>query len=63
MITEAQRRAYMNQGNGHNCGNCGWWRSFEGVCVNADSPHRADFTTPDTTCGAWGERQKKGEKL
>lgn len=43
-----------------NCGNC-QWRSddFTSVCVNAQSPRRADFVDAGGWCPAW---EKAGGK-
>ena len=29
------------------CADCHWYASYEGVCCNGDSPHRADFVDAD----------------
>ena len=31
------------------CADCHWYASYEGVCCNGDSPHRADFVDADHT--------------
>jgi len=36
------------------CGNCGWYESFQGLCFNGDSEHRADFVDPEGSCPHWG---------
>lgn len=46
--------------NNKNCGNCGWYAEFEGVCCNGNSEHRADFRSPEDTCTEWqGENDEK----
>ena len=37
------------------CGNCKWYRGFEGVCVNSDSRHCANFVDKEGACDEWGE--------
>lgn len=35
------------------CSTCKWYETFNGVCFNGDSEHRADFTCLDDTCEEW----------
>ena len=35
------------------CSTCRWYESFNGVCCNGDSEHRADFRLLDDTCEKW----------
>lgn len=35
------------------CATCVWYEDFQGVCFNGDSPHCADFTSPEDRCWAW----------
>lgn len=37
------------------CKTCRWYATFEGVCCNGDSEHRADFRLKDETCEEWEE--------
>ena len=38
------------------CKTCRWYATFEGVCCNGDSVHRADFRSEDDWCEEWEER-------
>ncbi len=40
-----------------NCGSCGWYAEFQGVCCNGSSEHRADFTDSDDSCEEWEEKE------
>jgi len=35
------------------CETCEWYEPFQGVCVNGDSPYRADFVDEDDVCTKW----------
>ena len=35
------------------CSTCKWYASFEGVCTNGDSEHRADIIDRDDFCKYW----------
>lgn len=39
--------------NIHNCNTCRWYETFNGVCCNGDSEHRADFRLLDDSCDKW----------
>ena len=38
-----------------NCSTCKWLVPFSDVCVNGDSPHRADFVNGYDSCEEWEE--------
>lgn len=38
------------------CKTCRWYATFEGVCCNGDSEHRADFRLKDDRCEEWDEQ-------
>lgn len=40
------------------CKTCRLCATFEGVCCNGDSEHRADFRLEDETCEKWEERNE-----
>ena len=35
------------------CSTCKWSDKDAGACCNSNSPHRADFVNPKSTCKAW----------
>lgn len=37
------------------CKTCRWYATFEGVCCNGDSEHRADFMDMESRCEEWEE--------
>lgn len=37
------------------CKTCRWYATFEGVCCNGDSEHRADFMDAVSRCEEWEE--------
>lgn len=39
------------------CGTCKWYEGFQGVCMNGDSEHRADFTDGDQYCEVWEAKE------
>lgn len=41
------------------CGSCKWYAEFEGVCVNDQSEHVADFVWDERGCKEW---EKKDER-
>lgn len=40
------------------CKACEWYCEFEGVCVNGDSDHVADFINPESYCDEFEEKRK-----
>lgn len=35
------------------CCTCKWYATYEGVCCNGGSEHRADFRCLDDSCECW----------
>ena len=46
-----------------NCSTCKWLVPFSDVCVNGDSPHRADFVNGYDTCDRWEEADDKSRDI
>ncbi len=38
------------------CRCCDWYESYQGVCCNGESEHRADFTNSEDGCPQWERR-------
>lgn len=45
------------------CGNCKWYATFEGVCCNGNSEHRANFLCLDDICEEWEEIESEMDKV
>jgi hypothetical protein len=43
----------------HNCGNCKYWESFNGVCFNGDSDEVADYTDREYCCRVWERKTEE----
>ena len=39
------------------CAACAWYEDYQGVCCNGDSPHCADFMSPDQRCREWERKE------
>ena len=49
--------------HGMTCKNCRYRSDeFTSVCVNPDSPKRADFVREDDGCEWWEQKKKEGNK-
>ena len=44
------------------CVKCHWWREFEGVCTNGDSPCCASFVDGNYYCGDFEEKKDVNKK-
>lgn len=39
------------------CATCDWYKDYQGVRFNGDSPNCADFMESDDCCEAWEEKE------